>query len=293
MGTQIAGAEQQKTGPSFPRAFLDCWMSPEFHSSGIAAAPELGMLGRMKAKLPCLVLSLLLTAASLATAQSMNASPAPTKPTTPYYLALTPEQERALIPSPPAKGSAADQQDLAGVLQAQAARTPALVAEAMKDQTYQNSLVISVIGPDFTAAQDPAAFALLNHAYQDIYVITGYLKNYYQRNRPYVDHAEVKYLFTDKSYSYPSGHSSESAMMADCLALLFPSQQAALHARATAIAQSRVTAGVHYPSDIKEGAVLGDEVFALIEASPVFQKNLAIAQAQVKHAPASAQPPGH
>lgn len=240
------------------------------------------MLGRMKVKLLILVFILPLAAASLAKAQNMDAPPAPAKPTTPYYLALTPEQERALIPPPPAKGSAPDQQDFAGVLQAQAARTPALVAEAMKDQTYKITLVTSVIGPDFTAAQDPVAFALLNHAGQDVTFITNYLKNYYQRNRPYVDHPEVKYLFTDKNYSYPSGHSSGSEAIADCLALLFPSQQAGLHARAQAIAQSRVTAGVHYPSDIKEGAVLGDEVFALIEATPAFQKDLAVAQAEVK-----------
>jgi acid phosphatase (class A) len=246
----------------------------------------------VKAKLALLLLILPLAAVSLAKAQSMGASPAPSKPSKPYYLALTPEQERALIPPPPAKGSAADQQDLAGVLQAQAARTPALVAEAMKDQTYKITLVTSVIGSDFTAAADPAAFALLNHANQDVSFITSYLKNDYQRNRPYVDHPEVKNLFPEKNHSYPSGHSSGSEVMADCLALLFPSQQAALHARAFAIAQSRVTAGVHYPSDIKEGAVLGDKAFALIEATPAFQKELGAAQAEVKQAPASAQPPG-
>ena len=51
---------------------------------------------------------------------------------------------------------------------------------------------------------------------------------------------------------------------------------------AAEIAQSRVNAGVHYPSDIHEGEVLGKATGAAILASSAFQADLADVQAELK-----------
>jgi hypothetical protein len=236
----------------------------------------------VKPNFPLQLLALLVMVAPVGHAQSVPVAKADAQPSSKYYLALTPEQERALIPPAPAKGSTQDQADLAGVLQAQATRTPAQEAEARRDETFKITLVTSALGPDVTAAKDPVLFALLNKSEKQIEAVTAYLKDYYQRNRPYVDHPEVKNLFPAKNPSYPSGHASSAETQADLLTLLFPAQQAALHARALAIAQSRVDAGVHYPSDIQEGMALGDKVAALLEDNPAFQKDLAAARAEVK-----------
>ena len=59
-------------------------------------------------------------------------------------------------------------------------------------------------------------------------------------------------------YSYPSGHATHSYAFATILGQSFSRIQAqAFLDRAHAIAQSRVDAGVHYPSDIREGEIVG------------------------------------
>lgn len=209
---------------------------------------------------------------------------APEKPKTIHYLTtLSQTDELALIPAYPFDDKTIEASDLAAVLKAQAARTPDQIAEAKLDQHFTIDLVTKVIGPDFTAAKYPATFALVNNTQNDVYIITGFLKDHYKRLRPYAAHPDqVKALFTAKSFSYPSGHASGSEGIADVLGLIFPDKKQALLDRALAIAQSRVIAGVHNPSDIEQGKELADKILALLQANPAFQKDLAAAQTEVK-----------
>jgi undecaprenyl-diphosphatase len=57
--------------------------------------------------------------------------------------------------------------------------------------------------------------------------------------------------------SFPSGHSAASIAGALALSRAWPGARAALLALAALIALSRVYVGVHYPSDIVAGALLG------------------------------------
>ena len=61
--------------------------------------------------------------------------------------------------------------------------------------------------------------------------------------------------------SYPSAHASTSFAAARVLSGPLPA--APLYALATAMALSRPYLGVHYPSDIAAGALLGDAVARL------------------------------
>lgn len=78
------------------------------------------------------------------------------------------------------------------------------------------------------------------------------------RQRPYVTHTMISCGSAplDK-YSFPSGHT----LHAVCFTLLvidqFPEWSAVLGALAVAIALSRVTLGLHYPTDVAAGALLG------------------------------------
>jgi undecaprenyl-diphosphatase len=67
---------------------------------------------------------------------------------------------------------------------------------------------------------------------------------------------------TQMHLSYPSAHASTSFAGARSLSRAWPA--APLYATATAMALSRPYIGVHYPSDVVAGAVLGTAVAELI-----------------------------
>jgi acid phosphatase (class A) len=104
------------------------------------------------------------------------------------------------------------------------------------------------------------------------------LKNENARLRPYEQYpTQVQSLYKTGGLSYPSGHASGVELQARILATLFHGQEAVLLQRAKQVGDSRVVAGVHYPSDVKEGMDLGDLLFAQLEANPKFTAALVAA----------------
>ena len=57
--------------------------------------------------------------------------------------------------------------------------------------------------------------------------------------------------------SFPSGHSASAFAFAGAVAASLPGLAIPLHGLATAVAYSRVHTGVHYPSDVVVGSLLG------------------------------------
>lgn len=93
----------------------------------------------------------------------------------------------------------------------------------------------------------------------------GKIKNYYQRTRPY---AEASLNIKQRSpanpkKSFPSNHASNSFGIATYLAVFFPQSRIITFPLASLVAYSRMYNGVHYPSDILAGGILGS-LFALL-----------------------------
>lgn len=78
------------------------------------------------------------------------------------------------------------------------------------------------------------------------------------RPRPYNTISGLSILVKPlKSYSFPSGHANSSFAMAMALSLAFGKKGALAYIPAAMIAFSRCYVGVHYPSDVLVGAVVG------------------------------------
>jgi membrane-associated phospholipid phosphatase len=60
--------------------------------------------------------------------------------------------------------------------------------------------------------------------------------------------------------SYPAAHGCLSSAAAGALGLLFPRDAETLNALADEAAQSRIWAGIHFPSDVRVGLALGRDV---------------------------------
>jgi undecaprenyl-diphosphatase len=84
------------------------------------------------------------------------------------------------------------------------------------------------------------------------------IKNRAVRERPYITHSGVECASAPLDrYSFPSGHTLHAVCFTLMLTAYFPEWAAALVAFATLVALSRVILGLHYPTDVAAGALLG------------------------------------
>jgi undecaprenyl-diphosphatase len=84
------------------------------------------------------------------------------------------------------------------------------------------------------------------------------IKNRAVRERPYITHSAIECASAPLDrYSFPSGHTLHAVCFTLLLTTYLPEWTAPLVALATLIALSRVILGLHYPTDVAAGAVLG------------------------------------
>jgi membrane-associated phospholipid phosphatase len=90
-------------------------------------------------------------------------------------------------------------------------------------------------------------------------LITTSLKFAIDKDRPFVTYPEIQKLTSAGSPSFPSGHTSEAFATATSLSLAFPKWYviAPSFIWASAAGYSRMHLGVHYPSDVLVGVLIG------------------------------------
>lgn len=89
-------------------------------------------------------------------------------------------------------------------------------------------------------------------------IIVHSLKRLLSRERPYKIIEQLNTFGIDLSdYSFPSGHTTASFSLATTLALNMPRFSILVLFLASIIAISRIYLGVHYPTDVAAGIILG------------------------------------
>ena len=86
--------------------------------------------------------------------------------------------------------------------------------------------------------------------------VTEIIRSFYNRPRPFITH-HLRQLIQENDWSFPSGHSAFFFAAAVAIYLYNKKWGAWFFVVALLMNISRVIAGVHYPSDIIGGAVIG------------------------------------
>jgi membrane-associated phospholipid phosphatase len=192
----------------------------------------------------------------------------------------------ALRPAPPpAHDSPQKKAELAELKAIQ--RTPAMTSHAWfwewgaggsrawhlwNEQTSRKVLEYGLAERPLEAAR---AFALASFAVHDSVVACWDAKYAYWAMRPFQVDPALKPLFPAPNHpSYPAAHACISTAAGQTLAGLFPRDAEALRALGKQAADSRMWAGIHFPSDVEAGRVIGEAVAnqAVVRASDVPMK---------------------
>ncbi len=90
------------------------------------------------------------------------------------------------------------------------------------------------------------------------FVVTEFIRVVYERARPFEVVEGTRQLVEHSAgAAFPSGHASFVFAIAAAVAAYYPKTGALFFAAATAIAVARVAAGIHWPSDVLAGAIVG------------------------------------
>ncbi len=178
-------------------------------------------------------------------------------------------------PAPPAHDSAERAAEMTALRAF--ARTPLTDARAtfwevaaggLRNYQHWNAHAARLLMEHGQAADAPGAaraFALLNVAVYDAGVACWDAKYAYWTIRPFQLDPAFRTVFPTPNHpSYPAAHACYSTVSAAVLAHLFPRDAAALTAEAREIGESRIWAGIHYPSDVAAGRGIGERVAARV-----------------------------
>ena len=200
-----------------------------------------------------------------------------------HYLPNDPPPFRAILGDPPAPGSEEAKREIEAVLREQRLRTPADIARIESDGKAMVRAFAEVLGPKLTPRDLPLTFALILNVAADTKEPIEEAKHPWNRPRPWEDDARIKPVIAlPTGASYPAALAVSARVYAQVLGELFPEKRSALLARGWLVGWGRVTAGVHFPSDVAAALKLGDYFFQHMLASPAFQSDVAKAREECR-----------
>ena len=206
----------------------------------------------------------------------------------------------ALLPPPPAAGSAQAAADMETYKSTRALRNTPRWTLATQDANLKFPAAAAAfscaLGIPVSQEGTPNLNMLLRRTLLDAGLATYAAKDKYNRQRPFVVTGEetctpAEQPMLSKDGSYPSGHSSIGWAWALVLVQAAPQNMDALLQRGYAFGFSRVVCGVHWQSDVDAGRVIGAATVARLQSDETFKAQVALARDEIAQAQAKGLKP--
>src|SRR3984893_9234068 len=135
-------------------------------------------------------------------------------------------------------------------------RKPFQLASRLGDGPLWYGLIL-LLPVGYGAAAGKPAIAMAKSRSPGV-TLYGGLKRCFVRERPFIRHAGIAQAGSPLDrYSFPSGHTLHAVSFAWQASVHYPELSWVLVPLAALIAASRVVLGLHYPTDVLVGAVIG------------------------------------
>lgn len=252
-------------------------------------------------------------AAMLLTAAICASSSARALDEAPYLTPAIVDMTRLL--APPRNDPDALARDLESLRSLQAERLAEEIERATADGAVSVFVFADVLGPRFTAEGLPVTTAFFDKVNREFLAFLQVTKDCWRRPRPFEVDSTITPLqgllagatararaaapaatpdagspclasSRDSlySYAYPSGHATFGAMTAILLAELVPERRTQLFERGWEYGDARMIGGVHFPSDLEAGRILGTVLVALMLQNERFGTDLNDVRAELRAA---------
>jgi acid phosphatase (class A) len=131
----------------------------------------------------------------------------------------------------------------------------------------------------------PRLSRLLSKAGGDAVAQTNIAKAFFHRPRPFkIDPGPICEPAADveKSFDYPSGHTTLGWAWASVLMELIPDRAQQILARGRAFGESRIVCGVHNESAVEAGRISAEATLMEVRATSDYRRDLAAAREEIK-----------
>lgn len=241
--------------------------------------------------LPAALASALLLAACAGTPAALRPEAARPAETPPGYLdAAALDGLAAVLPPPPPPGSSIDLDDKASSARMVGLEDSDRWLLATAHAELRPPLALQhfncALGVRLAPEATPQLTRLMQRLFQDADGAAEGIKARAFRARPVGDDPARRSCqrlteASRRSASYPSGSSTVAVVYGEAFAALDPERAPEIRRMAHEIGQSRLVCGMHYPSDVAAGEVLGHAVFVAAAVRPDFAADLTAARAEL------------
>ena len=198
-----------------------------------------------------------------------------------HYLADGKPDAAAILAPPPLPDSAEQAADLDEVRTVYHTASSNDIAAAFSEKKFSVFNFTASIGRFFVESNLPRSAAFFEKVQKDAEMVCDRGKDWFHRPRPFTADPSLASGKLEKSFTYPSGHSTESMVLALVLAEAVPDRQEAIIAHARLIGWHRVQIARHYPTDIYAGRVLAQAIVRELHKSEPFEKELAEVKTEI------------